>query len=138
MKRWFGKLSHVLHHWMEECYGHDALGTFLILSGILFFGIGIFPGLHSMLIISLSMIVWSAHRCFSRNIAVRQKELSLFRNIPLHFRRAAELLPDVWRDRKTHTYFKCKHCGAILRVPKHQGEIEGNCPGCGNHFTKKT
>jgi len=138
MKRPFGKLRHFLHHCMDQCYGHDALGTFLILAGLLFLFTGLIPGLHYMMIASFLVIIWSCFRCFSHNIPARQKELDTFRNIPLHFKRAAELLPDIWRDRKTHTYFKCKHCGAVLRVPKHQGNIEGNCPRCGSHFTKKT
>ena len=41
------------------------------------------------------------------------------------------LSKDMWRDRKTHTYFKCPSCKAMIRVPKRKGGGVVPCPRCG-------
>lgn len=41
------------------------------------------------------------------------------------------LRKDMWRDRKTHKYFKCRNCKAVIRVPKRKGGGVVACPKCG-------
>ena len=42
----------------------------------------------------------------------------------------AALGKNIWRDRKTHTYFKCANCKAVIRVPKRKGGGIVTCPKC--------
>ena len=40
--------------------------------------------------------------------------------------------------KQEYKYFKCKSCGAKLRVPKHKGKITITCPKCRTSFKGKS
>lgn len=138
MKRWFQELMYKMNRAMDGTYGHDALGTVLIVTSMILVVCGTIPGMQFLSVLALPIMIWSAFRCFSKNIPARQKELDTYLRFIDKRKKNFKLYRHIWQERKTHCYFKCKNCGAILRVPKHKGKIEVSCPKCGNKTMKKT
>ncbi len=66
----------------------------------------------------------------------RQKYLAVRYRIKQKF----QLYKNIWRDRKTHKYYKCPHCKAVVRIskPGKGRTITVDCPKCGQGFTKRT
>ena len=44
----------------------------------------------------------------------------------------------MWRERKTHRYFKCPNCKTMVRVPKGKGKIVITCTRCHHEIVKRT
>jgi hypothetical protein len=110
----------------------------MTLVSLLFFLLSGFRVLWWMYFIALALMIWSAFRTLSRNIAARQRERRAYLRLTAKPRAARALQKNKWRDRKTHCYFKCKQCRAVLRVPKHKGTIDVTCPKCHRVTVKKT
>ena len=138
MKRWFNEIGKKIQRWCEGAYGYDELGMFLILSSLIILLFGYIPGMRFLSVLSMVPLFWALFRCFSRNKYMRYSELEEYIKIKKKINEKLKLYQNKWRDRKTHCYVKCKHCGAILRVPKGKGNIEITCPRCGNKTSKKT
>jgi hypothetical protein len=79
---------------------------------------------------TLGMVIWIFSRMFSRNIAARRRENERFCGF-------FKLRKNKIRDRKTHVYRKCKHCKAVLRLPKAKGKHFVVCPRCKARFEVK-
>ena len=122
MKKW-------LQNWMAGRYGSDEL-SFTAL--VLYLGIciiSIFTDLEVLQILGLAIILWSFFRILSRNIPARRAENEAYLNL-------LRSLGAKRRD-KAHRYYRCKQCGAVMRVPRGLGKIEITCPKCGRTVTKK-
>ena len=123
---------------MQGRYGADALSIFCLPLYAIFLLLSIFPHCRFFSIFALAVAAIAIFRSFSRNIPKRQKELQHFLNftgkIKSFFRRKKRM----FRERKTHKFFKCKKCHAVLRVPRGKGKIEITCPKCYTKMTKKT
>ena len=50
------------------------------------------------------------------------------------------LYKNIWRDRKTHKYYKCPGCAAFVRIrkPEKGRRILVTCPKCRQSFEKRT
>lgn len=81
--------------------------------------------------LALAGVIYAYFRMFSRNLSKRQREnavvLQKWNVIKLRF-----------RQRKTHRYYRCPKCKAVLRVPRGKGKITVICRQCANRFDKKT
>ena len=90
-----------------------------------------------MWVVSYAALIFSIFRMFSRNYTSRRAEndkfLSLVSPIVQGFQRERAQMRD-----KDHVYFRCPHCGQMLRVPKGKNRISITCRNCGNVFQKKT
>lgn len=119
-------------------YGTDQLNRFLLIVSLVGLLLGCFRPLWFFTIAALAILIWSYVRCFSRNIAKRQKENTAYLSVKNRIKGFFTLQKSKRRDRKTHRYFKCKHCKAVLRVPKGRGMIDITCPRCGKITVKKS
>lgn len=91
--------------------------------------------LYPLAILVMGLILW---RMLSKNIAKRSDERMKFLQLMEKPREEVRFLSNKIRDRKTHKYFKCKNCGATLRIPKGKGKINVTCPKCRFKVQKKT
>lgn len=123
--------------WLQKImygrYGSDHLTLALIvLSAILNFAAMFFdvPAALILQFLSYLPIVWAFWRMWSKNISRRyaenQKFLAIWRKLTGGWKRRRAQRKD-----KTHHYFKCKKCGATLRIPKGVGNVVITCPRCG-------
>lgn len=125
-----------ISQFMQDRYGHDKLGTFLlILTGIIYF-INIFARRSWLFIILLVPLIIYVYRVLSKNINRRlyenRKYMSIMNSI-------SKFIKSQWikiRDFKTHRYVKCPRCKAQLRLIKRTGVQVIHCPKCNTDFKK--
>ena len=138
MKRKRGSFRSKIRIWLDGCYGHDFLGTFLILVSVALSALGLLIEKKALLITALTVLLYSAYRYFSHDLQARNWELECCKQVAADVKGRANLLAHTWEERKTHRYVKCKHCGAVLLVPRGVGKISVTCPRCGGKTITKT
>ena len=139
MKKFFRKIGNSFARLMYGRYGTDELSLVLLFLSLL---LGLLSNLPTVgwifLILSLTGMTFSLFRGFSKNIPRRRRELECYLKIKRAPQKARQLRKNKKRDKKTHLYFKCPSCKAVLRVPKGKGEILVTCPRCQTKTPKKT
>lgn len=138
MHNFFERLRYKTACFMYGRYGNDDLTKFLLILGLVFMVISWFPHLGWFYFLAAAVLVWSLMRSFSRKIDRRRRELDHYLRIKKPIVNFFKLRRNKWRDRKTHVYFKCKKCKAVLRVPRGKGSIIVTCAKCGDRIEKKT
>lgn len=138
MKNWFERLRYKTACFMYGRYGNDALTKFLLILGFILMVISWFPYLGWVYFLAAAVLVWSLSRSFSRKLDKRRRELDAYLKIQKPIVNFFKLQRNKWRDRKTHVYFKCKKCKAVLRVPKGKGSIIVICTRCKDRIEKET
>ena len=136
MKRWLHGLGEKMQAWMYGRYGYDELSKFLSITAMVC--VLISPFAHLLYLIALILLIWSVFRSFSRNLENRQKERETYLKYTGKVKQNFIRRKNMWRDRKTHRYYKCPNCKHWLRVPKGKGQIEITCPVCNGKITRKT
>ncbi|MBO5931863.1 MAG: hypothetical protein J6Q70_06490 [Clostridia bacterium] len=119
-------------------YGTDELSKFLMILALILMVISWFPNLGLVYFVALALMVWSLFRTFSRKLDKRRRERERYLKIQKPIANFFKLQRNKWRDRKTHVYFKCKKCRAVLRVPKGKGSIVVICTRCKDRIEKET
>lgn len=138
MRNFLERLRYKTACFMYGRYGNDDLTKFLLILGLVFMVISWFPHLGWFYFLAAAVLVWSLMRSFSRKIDRRRRELDRYLRIKKPIVNFFKLRRNKWRDRKTHVYFKCKKCKAVLRVPRGKGSIIVTCAKCGDRIEKKT
>ncbi len=138
MRNFLERLRYKTACFMYGRYGNDDLTKFLLIVGLVFMIISWFPHLGWFYFLAAAVLVWSLMRSFSRKIDRRKRELDRYLRIKKPIVNFFKLRRNKWRDRKTHVYFKCKKCKAVLRVPRGKGSIIVTCAKCGDRIEKKT
>jgi len=122
-------------------YGIDGLYWFLFaLYFILWLVLLFIPNITARLVLSLvqyTVLFYMLFRSFSRNIYKRRRENEVFMKLFSRVKGFFILTKNRLRDIKTHSYKKCPHCKAVLRLPKRKGEGSVICPRCKNRFIVK-
>lgn len=127
-----------LRRFMYGRYGNDALGHFLMISGLVVAALWSFAHSTALALLLILLLSICYYRIFSRNISRRQEENRRFLQ---WWSPKQKAVYDAWarfQDRKVHRYYKCSSCKSYLRVPRGKGKINIKCPKCGNQFVKKT
>ena len=134
-----------IQRFLQGRNGSDELSRFLSWVGFAFLLASLFTptvgnGLLSTILwaVALAAIVWSMLRTFSRNIYKRQKENAAYRRIMGGFTGWWKRLFSRVKDGGRYKYFKCRSCGATLRVPCKKGKVQVTCPKCRISFIGKT
>lgn len=138
MKEWFCKAGEKISHMMDGRYGFDDLSKALSITAIVLMFLGYLPHMQWISVLTWIVLIWSIFRGMSRNIFKRQEELNTYNRIRKKIADKLSLWKTIWKERKTHVFFKCKNCGAVLRVPKGRGEIIVTCPKCKSKIDRKT
>lgn len=144
MKNFFRKLAYKTQKFMIGRYGIDQLWRALLIFYLISIVItNIVYRFSKVAYIALSIcsfviIAFAIFRVFSKNIEMRRNEnmnwLKFTNKIKLNFK----LQKDKWSQRKTHKFVKCSKCKKVLRLPKHKGKINVDCPHCHNNFIVNT
>ncbi len=139
MKKFFRKIGNAFARMMYGRYGTDEFSFVLMLFALVLVLLSYIPTVGWIFsILSLTVMLFSVFRTFSKNIPRRRRELERYLRIKHAPQKARQLRKNKKRDKKTHLYFKCPDCKAVLRVPRGKGEILVTCPRCGTKTPKKT
>lgn len=140
MRNWFQKIKYSIARMMYGRYGNDELNFVLLISALILSVMGGIPVPFFWIcsIVSILLLILALCRTFSKNIFKRRRELERYLAIKNKPRNAWKLHKNKKRDKKTHVYFKCPKCKAVLRVPRGKGEIIVTCPRCQERIEKRT
>ena len=138
MRSWLEKLRYKTATFMYGRYGNDELTNFLMIVALILMVISWIPRLSWVYFLAAALLVWSLTRSFSRKLDMRRRERERYLKLRKPIVDFFKLSKNKWRDRKTHVYFKCKKCKAVLRVPKGKGSIVVICTRCKDRIEKET
>ena len=138
MRNFFARMASRLQRFMYGRYGSDELTLFIMGAALLFFLLSGFRALWFLYFVGALLLIWATFRSLSRNLAARRRERERYLRIVAKPKNFFKLQKNKHRDRKTHKYFHCAHCRAILRVPRGKGKIDVTCPRCHKVTVKKT
>ncbi|HOQ07276.1 MAG TPA: hypothetical protein PK127_02970 [Clostridiales bacterium] len=140
MRKWLDDLKYKIGRFMYGRYGYDELSRFISVSGLVMLFLSLVPFLRLLYFLALALLIWTWYRAFSRNIYKRQAERQKYLELRYRVTGSFSLWRNMWRERKTHKYFRCPYCRATVRTrrPGKGKKIAVNCPKCGREFIKKT
>ncbi len=140
MKKLFSNIGYRIQQFMQGRYGFDELSRFLAIAGLILLLLSRVPYLGIIYFLALFLLIWSWFRGFSKNTYKRQMERQKYLTVKNRIKQRLLLCRNIWRDRRTHKYYKCPHCKAIVRIgkPGKGRTITVNCPKCGQGFEKRT
>ena len=138
MRNFFARLRSGLYRFMYGRYGSDELTLLLMGAALVFLLLSAFRVLWFLYFAGAALLILATVRSLSRNIPKRQRERATYLRLIAKPKTFFKLQKNKFRDRKTHKYFHCSHCRAILRVPKGKGKIDVTCPRCHKITVKKT
>ena len=138
MRNFLERLRYKTATFMYGRYGNDELTKFLMILALMLMVVSWLPNLGLVYFAALALMVWSLVRSFSRNLEKRRRERERYLKLRKPIADFFKLSKNKWRDRKTHVYFKCKKCKAVLRVPKGKGSIVVICTRCKDRIEKET
>ena len=123
------------YRFMQGRYGVDQFAKFTMGVALVSIVLAIFVNTGSSAgslldMLGLVAIVYTYFRIFSRNISKRAQENQKYLRLSAKPRRSYELGKKKWSNRKTTKYFRCKHCGQELSVPRGKGTMRVVCPKC--------
>ena len=138
MRNFLERLRYKTAAFMYGRYGTDELSKFLMILALILMVISWIPNLGLIYFVAFALMVWSLLRTFSRKLDKRRRERERYLRLQKPIANFFKLSKNKWRDRKTHVYFKCKKCKAVLRVPKGKGSIVVICTRCKDRIEKET
>ncbi|MBQ6835874.1 MAG: hypothetical protein IJO47_02345 [Clostridia bacterium] len=138
MRNWLTKLAQKINQFMYGRYGTDKLNMFLLTLSIVMVFLSYFPKMGIFSLLAYILVIWALFRSLSKNLHKRRLELYKYEEIKRDFKGRISLIKQIWQNRKTHRYFRCKNCGNISRVPKGYGKIEVTCPKCKTKSIRKS
>jgi len=142
MKNFLDNLKYKFAEKTQGRYGNDELNRFLGVVTIIFLIVSCFGRLCRPLtyfyIPGVLILAYEIYRSFSKNYAMREKELALYKKCKLKIKNFFAVNKRRWAERKTSRFFTCPNCKQTIRVPKGKGKIQITCPKCSTQFIKKT
>lgn len=140
MRRFFQNLWYGLQRFMQGRYGYDELSRFLTNAALVLLLLSLIPFLRFLYFIAFVPIFWAWFRSFSKNICKRQMEREKYLNARRRIIQKYGLYRNMWRERKTHKYYRCSTCRAVVRIsnPGKGRKIVVHCPKCNSSFEKRT
>ena len=127
----------LLQIWHSK-YGNDQLGTLIYIIWLVLLVLNLFFGLRVLYYLELCCMFLYFFRFFSKNHPQRYAENLKFLEIKQKFTSKFKNNNNYYTTEIAYKFYKCKNCGAKLRVPKGKGKITITCPKCKSSFKGKS
>lgn len=137
MRNFFSKLSYKFALFMQDRHGNDELNLFLTAISFILAILSCFKVMWFLYIPAIVIMVLVLLRFFSKNRYKRQRERGVYLKIREKILKRFRLWRNMWKNRKSVKYCRCKNCKTYVKVPKKVGKIKITCPNCKNTFIKK-
>ena len=138
MRNFLANLNYRLRYFMRGRYGLDILSRAAIVFACILLVISSLFGIPILYFLSLIFLFWGYYRCFSRDLDKRGRELCKYLNIKNKTVAKINRRKKMFRERRTHRFFKCPKCSTYSRVPKGKGKIKITCGVCKTEMIKRT
>lgn len=140
MRRWLENISYKFQGFMQGRYGTDELSRLLCFSALAVVLLSYIPVLRPLSILAWILLILSVFRSFSKNLYKRQQEREKYLKIKGKITSRFFTYKRMWKERKTHKYYKCPNCKTRVRIrkPPKGKNIMVHCTRCGNDFQKRT
>ena len=129
-----GGFREKMMRFMYGRYGTDHLYYFMFAIWLILAVVGLIVRHPVFYIIGIVVMVLMIMRSMSKNIAQRRKENQFFLKFFNPVKREVLLIKDRIRDIRTARYRRCRHCKALIKLPKVTGKHTVRCPKCGEKF----
>ncbi len=136
VRRFLQQAAYKMGQFMIGRYGNDELNRALMIASLVCLVLSIFWGVFYL--VALALMLWSIFRTYSKNIPARMRERDTYNRLIGKVCTKCRLYKRMWVERKTHRYFKCKQCKAVIRIPKGRGEVDVGCPRCHTRTKRKS
>lgn len=129
--------------YMSGRYGTDQYNIFLVALSVVLMIIGGITGKNGvfgvlLMGVAVFFMIKAAMRLMSKNSEKCKKQnknyLRQRDGIINGFRKIFFTI----KEGRTHKFFLCPECSALLRLPRNEGAIEIKCSKCGHKFVRKT
>jgi ribosomal protein L37AE/L43A len=137
MKNFLHSARYKLGLFMADRYGQDELNRYLVGAALAMCLVSLFAFQAVLYPVSLVLLGCSVFRSLSKNSAARTRELRRFTGAKDALARNVRQRTRQFKERKTHSFYKCPNCHNLLRVPKVRGRISIDCPKCHASFERK-
>ena len=138
VKETFSKLGNKIKGSLYGCYGYDEFSKFLAVLSLVFIILSLFVFRWFFFIAAVALYFYMFYRVFAKDGYKRSGENYKYLTVRNKIKGSFKLVKRRFSERKTHRYYKCEGCKAVLRVPKGKGKIEITCPKCGRKTIKET
>ena len=124
-------------------YGIDKYNRFLMIAYLvmtvinLILSIVLGGTLMPLVVLSWAAFILFVFRSMSRRVEARRAENVKFEQISGSVRRFLRRQINRLKEIRTHRYRKCRHCRAVLRLPRKTGTMTVTCPRCRKDFEVK-
>lgn len=132
-----GSLRDKFQRFMYGRYGTDKFNQFLLILSFVLLVISLF-GFRPVYVLAFCILIFSYYRMLSRNYAKRAAENAWYLKVTWRIRSKLSSYGKMWRQRKTHKFFRCPSCRQTIRVPKGHGRVQVTCPKCRTSFERNT
>lgn len=140
MRNFLRSLQARLQRFAFDRYGNDELTRLFSGAAVVLLLLSLIPGLKFLCLIAIVLLLLSSARCLSKNKYARQCERTRYLSARYKLKQKLQLQRDRWRECKTHRYYYCPHCKAVIRItkPARRKKIIVHCPMCRQSFEKRT
>lgn len=138
MKDWMIRNALRMQKWMIGRYGTDELSIFLLRLALIIMLISIVPALRILDVLGWVLAGISIYRICSKKITARARERDMYMRVAGRITPRISVYKRMWRERKTHRYYRCPSCKTMVRVPKGKGKIEITCTKCRHKIIRKS
>ena len=138
MKNFFAQLPYKIGAFMVGRRGMDNFNVALLVASVICMVLEILFAWRVLSWISFVLLIVCCVRCYSKNIAAREKENQKWLAASAKPKRWWNILDTMYVNRKTTKYFRCKGCGQILSIPRGKGTMRIVCPKCKTEVMKKS
>lgn len=115
---------------MQGRNGVDELNIFLITNALIFKILAYTTHVRLFDMFSVTFLIYSLMRAFSKNIYVRRIENDKIVSVVNKIKRNYKRNLAQFKNRKEYKYIKCDNCHQKMRVPRGKGKIKVTCPKC--------
>lgn len=129
-----GKFRDGMERFMRGRYGADQLNNAMLVLGFILMIAGIFVKSYIFGAFTWILLILMMLRLFSRNDYKRRMENDRFLRIWNRIKAELSLAIRRVREIKAYRFRRCRHCKAVLRLPRKVGRHAVQCPCCHNEF----
>lgn len=144
MKNFLEKFAYKIRNFMIGRYGVDRLWRALLVLYLISIVITNIvyrfsrSAYYVLSVLTFALIAFAVYRVFSKNIEARRKENDAYIRAFDNAKNKFTQKKNMYEQRKTHKFVKCRSCKKVLRLPKNKGKLNVTCPHCNNHFVVNT